>query len=94
MYRVVISPSAKQDIDDVFLYISEDNRDAAIKVYTEIIGVIDSLEHFPKRGREGNVEGTREHVLSGLPYIIVYEIDEKRTQVHILSIWHDRQLRD
>jgi toxin ParE1/3/4 len=32
------------------------------------------LEHFPLSGRLGRIEGTRELVVSGLPYVIPYRV--------------------
>jgi len=41
-------------------------------------------------GRDGRVEGTRELVVSGLPYIVVYRITG--SDVHIVGIQHTSRL--
>jgi plasmid stabilization system protein ParE len=41
-----------------------------------------SLKRFPRRGRVGQVENTRELVTAPLPYIIVYAVDSEF--VHVL----------
>jgi toxin ParE1/3/4 len=43
-------------------------------------------------GRPGLVEGTRE--LLEWPYIIVYEVNEKRDEIVVLSIVHGAQDRE
>ena len=44
---------------------------------------------FPYRGREGKKEGTRELVLSPLPYIVVYQITGE--VIHVARILHGAQ---
>lgn len=51
------------------------------------------LGQFPARGRNGAVSGTREWVVKGLPYIIVYEIVHEVEELAILGIYHGAQLR-
>ena len=49
--------------------------------------------HFPEKGRNGAVGGTREWVVKGLPYIIVYETTPEDGELAILGIYHGAQLR-
>lgn len=44
------------------------------------------LEKFPFSGREGRVEGTRELVVPGLPYILPYRIEGE--DIQIASVIH------
>jgi len=53
---------------------------------------IEQLHAFPRRGRVGREEGTRELVLSLLPHIVVYRVRE--SAVEILQIWHAAQDRE
>ena len=46
----------------------------------------DQIVSFPGSGRPGRVEGTREVVLSGTPYIVAYKFEP--TRVTILAIIH------
>jgi toxin ParE1/3/4 len=45
--------------------------------------------NFPHRGRPGKKEGTRELVLSPLPYLVVYGISGDA--VHIVRVLHGAQ---
>lgn len=51
-----------------------------------ILASIDILERYPNAGRNGRVEGTRELVVAGTPFIVYYRIREGR--VEILSVLH------
>ena len=44
---------------------------------------------FPNRGRLGKKEGTRELVMSPLPYIVVYDVREDAT--YVVRILHGAQ---
>ncbi len=44
------------------------------------------LERFPFIGRSGHVAGTRERVVPGTPYILIYQIDQD--EIVILNILH------
>ena len=46
---------------------------------------------FPRSGRLGQVQGTREVVVPGIPYIIVYTHDDR--SVDIVAIFHGAQKR-
>ena len=46
---------------------------------------------FPASGRLGQVPGTREVVVPGLPYVVVYTHDE--TRVDVVAIFHGAQKR-
>ena len=50
-----------------------------------------SLREFPRRGRIGAEEGTRELLFLPLPYLAVYRIIDKR--IDVLRIWHTSQYR-
>lgn len=48
-YRLLIFPSAKQDLQDVVDYVNELSPDAAFKLYDEIVEGISSLSQMPER---------------------------------------------
>lgn len=78
--------AASQDLESVERYISRDNPDAAINTVLEIIRRVEMLAEHPGMGRPGRIEGTRELVLGGLPYVVPY-IDRGDTIV-ILRVLH------
>ena len=79
-------PSAETDLDQIELYIAADNPEAAAAVAERILEATAVLERFPLAGRAGRVEGTREIVVTGTPYIIAYAV--RRDQIVILAVVH------
>ena len=72
-------------------YISQDNPSAARKVGRKIRKTCALLPKLPLIGRRDIRKGTRELSVSGLPYVIVYQLADD--EIVILGIYHVRQLR-
>ena len=60
-------------------------RRAAVAIYD----AADSLKSIPHRGRSGRKPGTRELMVSGLPFIVVYRAGKEA--VEIVRILHSSQ---
>jgi len=67
-------------------YIARDNLDAARRVVAAIERSVALLARYPALGRVGRVEGTRELVVPGTPYIVPYRVRGQR--VEILRVFH------
>lgn len=67
--RVRWTLSAADDLESIVNFILTDNAEAAHRVGRKLYSAAESLSDMPRRGRVGQAEGTRELVLSGLPYI-------------------------
>ncbi len=83
------SPEAAADFAGIIEYIHKENSPAARRVAHTVYESVISLESFPYRGRPGRVEGTRELVLSPLPFIVVYRV--KRDVAEIARVLHGSQ---
>ena len=70
--RLEWTHAASRDLDLVAKYISRDNPAAAITTVRRIIRQTSMLAEHPGMGRPGRVEGTRELVIAGLPYVVAY----------------------
>ena len=79
------SPAA-QDLQQIARYIRKDNPSAARAVAQALFDAANCLEDFPNKGRIGRIERTRELVVPGLPYIVVYEV--AGVSIHILHLYH------
>lgn len=76
---------AAQDLQQITRYIRRDNPSAARTVAKAIFDAANCLDLFPLRGRAGRIAGTRELVLPGLPYIVVYQVTAAAIQIlHIV----------
>lgn len=74
------------DLVEIRKYIEQDNPAAAQDAAKRILTNINLLQDHPGMGRHGRVEGTRELVISGLPYIIPYRV--KNNVLEILRVLH------
>ena len=72
----------------VHAHIAMDNPVAAKRVVERIESSLERLAIFPESGRIGQVSGTREVVVPGLPYIVVYRVS---AEVEILRVFHAAQ---
>ena len=72
---------ALRDLKQLARYIGQDDKEAAQKVLEHIRNAGQSLCRAPERGRPGRVPGTRELILTGLPYYIVYRVRGEKVQI-------------
>jgi toxin ParE1/3/4 len=77
---------AQTDREEIFDYIAADSPRAAVTVDKRIQSQVETLARFPRRGRPGRVEGTRELVVLRTPYIVAYRIIGDT--VRILRVLH------
>lgn len=83
--------SAVSDLANIRDHIAENNPGAAGAVTDRVLRSVDRLERFPKSGRHGRAPDTREIVVPGLPYIVVYIEDDDG--VDIVAVFHTAQGR-
>jgi toxin ParE1/3/4 len=81
---------AEAHLESILDYIHKDNPAAAQRVGHAIRTAAEMLRYFPEVGRRGRVLGTREWVVRGLPYIIVYEVMPDETLI-VLGVFHGAQ---
>lgn len=79
---------AQRDIAGIFEFVARGNPDAARRVEDRIRKAGRTLAGFPEIGRKGLLPGTREWVVRGLPYVIVYEVDPVMGDVSVLNVVH------
>jgi toxin ParE1/3/4 len=87
--KILWSPEAAADFAEIIEFIHKQNPSASHRVAHNIYDGVVSLESFPNRGRIGRVQGTRELVLSPLPFILVYRV--QRNSVEIARVLHGSQ---
>lgn len=54
-----------------------DEPEAAARLYKRFDEATAMLGRFPNLGREGRQAGTRELVLAGTPYVLIYRIEQR-----------------
>jgi addiction module RelE/StbE family toxin len=88
MPEVVWTRRARRNLDDIGSYIASDDPTAAARVVERVASSVDRLAEYPMLGRSGAVEETRELVVAGTPYIVIYRLTHR---VEILRIRHGTQ---
>ncbi len=86
MRPVVWLDEALADLRAVGEYIARDNRATAYRVMRRIKAAADTLADHPEMGCPGRVGGTRELVISDLPYILPYQITD--AAIRVLAVMH------
>lgn len=83
---LVWSARAKRDVKEIGLYIARHNRTAAVAMVKRIAATATSLLEYPAMGHAGRVLDTREILVPGTSYIVVYRAD--RRAVCIVAVMH------
>ncbi len=84
--KLVWTRLALEDLNSAYEYLAAENLRAAATVVERIEAAVKALRAHPNLGRAGRVEGTRELVIAGTPFIIPYHLGKK--QVEILALIH------
>jgi plasmid stabilization system protein ParE len=87
--RLIYAPRYLRRLDAIAEHVWEDNPAAAERLLERIRIAVERLSSFPSLSRPGRVEGTRELVISGTPYIVPYRMLDDR--VEIIGILHSAQ---
>ena len=74
------------DIEEAYEFIFFDNPPAAENEINKVLAAVELLSINPALGKAGRVPKTRELVVSGTPYIIIYRA--KGNCLEILRIFH------
>jgi toxin ParE1/3/4 len=80
---------ATNNLQNIFRYIAADNEKAAHGMMERIHTAIERVAEMPYSARAGKRAGTRELVVPGTPYIVLYRIREEAIQ--ILRVFHGAQ---
>lgn len=80
------TPSALEDLDAAAVYIARDNPRAADSMAGHVLESVEYLATYPNLGRAGRVRGTRELVVSGTPFVVVYRV--RLDIVQVMRVLH------
>jgi len=87
--RLRWTEEAANDLERIADYLVQNTPGRAQGLIERIYDAAGSLLTLPDRGRPGKVKGTRELVLSALPYVVVYVVREDA--VVVVRILHGAQ---
>jgi toxin ParE1/3/4 len=86
--RIIRRESYAIDLDWIVDHIAFDNPKAALEMWDEIERQVERLRDFPHSGRAGRMPETRELVVSGTPFIVVYLVSNN---VELIRVLHGAQ---
>lgn len=95
--EIIWSPLALARLQEIrayvaLVYLTKDKPEAAERLATRIVAVVEALRNHPRLGRAGAEPGIRELVIGGTPYVILYRVRGQR--VIINTIWHGAQRKE
>jgi toxin ParE1/3/4 len=81
------------DLEKIEAYITQEN--SLIVAIDVVMTIIDSayliLSDHPRAGRQGRLKNTRELVIDGVPFIVIYRENVSTNCLEILRVLHDTQ---
>jgi len=90
--EIVWSVLPRARLREIRAYVALDKPEAAERLATRIVAILEALRNQSYLGRVGAEPGIRELVIGGTPYIILYRVDGPR--IVISTIWHGAQQRE
>jgi len=88
-FQIKWTLAAREDFQDILLFIAADNPEAALNVGDQIEGRIDQLQQFPESGPvfPEEPEGEYRQIVAG-NYRVIYRIHHEDRAVEIKRLWH------
>lgn len=84
---------AETDLDKIEAHIAQEN--SPIVAIDVVMNIIDStyliLPDHPRAGRQGRLKNTRELVIDGVPFIVIYRENISTNCIEVLRVLHDAQ---
>ena len=78
--------SALDDMESLKQYIERENVRAAKQGADKVVEAVSLFRDTPRMGRDGRLAGTKELVVSGTSYIVMYKIQGNK--VRIMRVLH------
>ncbi|HZV32980.1 MAG TPA: type II toxin-antitoxin system RelE/ParE family toxin [Verrucomicrobiae bacterium] len=88
-WKVIISPSARTDLEGIVRFVARHNSDAAARLGYELITRAENLMNFPEMGRvvpEYKLPVLREVIYRS--YRIIYRLQHDNQRIDIVRFWH------
>lgn len=87
--RIEWLPEAHRSLTPQIAWIADHDPWAAIDIGDAVEVAVGRLADFPAMARPGRVPGTRELVVTGTPYLVVYRLGPDR--ITVLRVLHGAQ---
>lgn len=80
---------ALADFEQAHDHIAQDNPEVARQIAQRILEATEALLEYPRIGRVGDDEDSREWHVDKTPYLLVYSI--KGEVIELWRVWHESQ---
>ena len=90
--RITWRKQAADEFREAIEYLKARNPSAAFRASQTIRQTVQRLKDQPGMGRPGRVADTRELVITGTPYIVIYTVDTTAQTVVILRVLRGARL--
>ena len=87
--RLIVAPSASEDLEGIWQHIAADNLGAARDQITRILAHADMLRDFPEMGLDRSRLAPALRSVVEQPYVIFYYPHDDR--IEIVRVFHGRQ---
>jgi toxin ParE1/3/4 len=91
--KVRYSETALRELDEIFAYIHERNRSAAVAVVHRIRRLTSLIGEVPLMGHLTDEEGVRMMPVVRYPFLIFYALNDETDEVVILHVRHAVRLQ-
>ncbi|MEI5668800.1 type II toxin-antitoxin system RelE/ParE family toxin [Bosea sp. CCNWLW174] len=92
--KVIWTARARVELDDIADYVAPISASAALALVRRLRQAGKQLGEHPHMGRPGRVDGSRELVVNGTPYILPYRVRDGRVEIlavlHASRLWPDQ----
>lgn len=84
--KVVWTPEAADDLDNILSFIAGRSPQAAASVAARIEHSLQAISEFPRAGRIDTETGAREWPIPGLPLLVIYVHDD--ALIEVIALFH------
>ena len=88
-WKVIISPSAQADLEEIVRYAARRNSDAALRLGYQLIIRAEAVAAFPEMGRvvpEFQRPNLREVICRS--YRVIYRLEKDQQRIEVVRFWH------
>jgi toxin ParE1/3/4 len=89
--EIIWTGPALRDYRNIIERLNDLNPSASHRIEGAVLRRVTQLEAHPKIGRAGRVAGTRELLITRMPYLIIYELQDDDNAALILRVLHGAQ---
>ena len=83
--EIVWSVLARTRLQEIRAYVARDKPEAAERLATRIVTILEALGNILDLGRAGTEPGIRELVIGGTPYIVLYRVQGRRVTISTIG---------